>query len=70
MIDVKHESRYNYTELLHLIEEAFLWGVFQYCSGYRCEGWPLKNERTPLSRPIAGMLCALFRRHRKSFLKN
>ena len=27
MIDVKHESRYNYTELLHLIEEAF-YGAF------------------------------------------
>ena len=27
MIDTKHESRYNYTELLYLMEEAFLWGL-------------------------------------------
>ena len=28
MIDAKHESRYNYTELLYLIEEAFFMGAF------------------------------------------
>ena len=27
MIDAKHESLYNYTELLYLMEEAFLWGL-------------------------------------------
>ena len=28
MIDVKHESRYNYTELLYLMDEAFFMGAF------------------------------------------
>ena len=28
MIDAKHESRYNYTELLYLIEEVFFTGAF------------------------------------------
>lgn len=28
MIDVKHESQYNYTELLYLIDEAFFRGAF------------------------------------------
>ena len=28
MIDAKHESRYNYAELLYLIEEVFFMGAF------------------------------------------
>ena len=28
MIDVKHESRYNYIGLLYLMEEAFFMGAF------------------------------------------
>lgn len=28
MIDVKHESRYNYIELLYLMDEAFFMGAF------------------------------------------
>ena len=28
MIDAKHESRYNYTELLYLIDEVFFMGAF------------------------------------------
>ena len=34
MIETKHESRYNHTELLYLIEEVFLWRRFP--TGYIC----------------------------------
>ena len=41
MIETKHESRYNHTDLLYPIEEVFLWRRFP--TGYICTNFVCPN---------------------------